>query len=90
MTDKLTPEQDALALRGLHFIQTVTDMARAAKLPPEFVLTLFGAFAKKVVDSGIDTGGDPEAEIEWATRAFLRGMGLDVGHMHRIDPEGQH
>lgn len=69
-TPTLSPEQEALARKGLHYAQAITDLARELELPPEFVLTVFGMFAKKMIDP------DKPEEVQWAVSAFMHGMGF--------------
>jgi hypothetical protein len=77
-TPQLTPEQEALARKGLDYAEKITALAREMNLPPGFVLTLFGMFAQKVIESGIQNGGEVDAERQWAIRSFMQGMGLEA------------
>jgi hypothetical protein len=51
------------------------------------VLTVFGMFAKKMIDPAIAKGANENAEIQWAVGSFMNGMGLEVGKVVKLDPD---
>jgi hypothetical protein len=77
MTDnkKERTEHDT-ALAAQEFLETIGQAMAKLEIPPKFAITLFGFFARRVIEVEVEAGADEGDITAQVFDAFAEGLGL--------------
>jgi hydrogenase maturation factor HypF (carbamoyltransferase family) len=77
MTDnKKERTEHETALAAQEFLETIGTAMTKLEIPPKFAITLFGFFARRVVEIEVEAGAEEASITGQVFDAFAEGLGL--------------
>jgi hypothetical protein len=74
MAEELTQEEMAAEVK--EFLERISADAMRRKIPPPIVISIFGFFARSVIEASIENGKAREAATVEAVQMFMDGLGV--------------
>lgn len=78
--EKLTQEEMARAAK--EFLEGIAEDATRRKIPPSMVVSLFGFFARSIIEAQTDIGRDRKEAISEIAGLFMEGLGVQTLFQH--------
>lgn len=87
MEEEQARTKEEIAKEAGAFLNAIADDATRRRIPPQVIISLFGLFARQLVDGLIESGKPREEAISEVAGRFMDGLGVATmfKHIHLND-----
>jgi hypothetical protein len=77
--------EEEMAVESKAFLDALCEDAKRRNIPPDLVVSLFGFFAKSLIDMRVDQGEERAAATFQTVDSFMQGLGMKTVYQGDAD-----